>query len=252
MHSRCNRKRLAPSARKACPAGKNSGAPLASRRNYRSSSPLIFLFMEKAMFPITTKTRARTALLLLAALSSGLALAHPGHPGSTHAAMGFGAGFSHPFSGLDHLLAMLAVGLWAAQNKRPARWLLPLAFPLMMAAGAAVAYAGVALPGIETGIAASVATLGLLIAFAVRMPAAAATAVVSLFAMFHGYAHGAELPSGASVALYGAGFVAATAVLHSIGLGLGLTAGKDIADKVLRIAGVGIAAAGAYLLAVAA
>lgn len=208
------------------------------------------------MFAISTKTRAhaRNGVLLLAALaaalSSGLALAHPGHPGSEHAAIGFMAGFSHPFSGLDHLLAMLAVGLWAAQNKRPALWVLPLAFPLMMAAGAAIAFAGVAVPGIETGIAASVATLGLLIAFAVRLPVGASAAVVSLFAMFHGYAHGAELPSGASMLLYGAGFIAATALLHIIGLSLGLLAGKSVADKAVRIAGAGIAAAGAYMLAV--
>jgi urease accessory protein len=202
------------------------------------------------MFAISTKTRARIGVLLLAALSSGVAAAHPGHPGSVYETIGFSAGFSHPFSGLDHLLAMLAVGLWAAQNKRPALWVLPLAFPLMMMAGAAIAMAGVSVPGIETGIAASVAALGLLIAFAVRLPVGASAAVVSLFAMFHGYAHGAELPSGASALLYGAGFVAATALLHVIGLGIGLLAGKNVADKAVRFAGAGIAAAGAYLLAV--
>jgi urease accessory protein len=159
------------------------------------------------------------------------------------------AGFAHPFSGIDHLLAMLAVGLWAAQNKQRALWVLPLAFPLMMVVGALLAFAGLQMPAVETGIAASVAVLGLLIAFAVRLPLWGSTLVVSVFAMFHGYAHGAELPHGSSAALYGAGFIAATALLHAAGLGIGLVAGQQMADRVVRIGGVGIAAVGAYLLA---
>ncbi|MCI1005389.1 MULTISPECIES: HupE/UreJ family protein [unclassified Herbaspirillum] len=202
------------------------------------------------MLTLSTKTRARLGLLAVAALAAGTAMAHPGHPGSTmDASTSMAAGFAHPFSGIDHLLAMLAVGLWAAQSKQRALWVLPLAFPLMMVAGALLAFAGLQLPAVETGIAASVAVLGLLIAFAVRLPLWGSTLVVSVFAMFHGYAHGAELPHGSSAALYGAGFIAATALLHAAGLGIGLIAGKQMADRVVRIGGVGIAAVGAYLLA---
>lgn len=195
-----------------------------------------------------SSTPARLAIFVITALSSGLALAHPGH--GQLANTGLMSGFSHPFSGFDHLLAMLAVGLWAAQNKRPALWVLPLAFPLMMVAGAALALSGLALPGIETGIAASVAALGLLIAFSIKMPVAASATIVSVFALFHGYAHGSELPHGSSALLYGAGFVAATALLHAIGLSLGLYSGSKMADRAVRIAGAGIAAAGAYFLTV--
>ncbi|WP_034298111.1 HupE/UreJ family protein [Herbaspirillum sp. RV1423] len=204
------------------------------------------------MFRISTKTATRTGALAIAALAAGSALAHPGHPGSMMtASMSFGAGFSHPFSGIDHLLAMLAVGLWAAQNKRSALWVLPLAFPLMMVIGALLALVGLEIPAAETGIAASVAVLGLLIAFAVKMPLWTSTLVVSLFALFHGYAHGSELPHGSSAATYAFGFVLATALLHAAGLTLGLVAGKRMADGVVRLGGVGIAAVGAYLLSAA-
>lgn len=202
------------------------------------------------MMTLSTKTRARLGVLAVTALAAGAALAHPGHPDSAmDASASIAAGFAHPFSGIDHLLAMLAVGVWAAQNKQRALWVLPLAFPLMMVAGALLAFAGLQLPAVETGIAASVAVMGLLIAFAVRMPLWGSTLVVSLFAMFHGYAHGAELPHGSSAALYGAGFIAATALLHAAGLGIGLVAGQKMADRVVRVGGVGIAAVGAYLLA---
>jgi urease accessory protein len=205
---------------------------------------------EKNMLRISTKTAVRAGALTMAVLVAGSAVAHPGHPGSLmSASTSFSAGFGHPFSGVDHLLAMLAVGLWAAQNKRSAMWVLPLAFPLMMVFGALLAFAGLAFPAAETGIAASVAVLGLLIAFAVRMPLWASAAVVSLFALFHGYALGSELPHGSSAAMYGLGFVLATALLHAAGLGIGLFAGKQMADKVVRLGGIGIAAVGAYLLA---
>ncbi|OWY28304.1 HupE/UreJ family protein [Herbaspirillum robiniae] len=202
------------------------------------------------MFAISTKTRARIGVLAVAALAAGSAFAHPGHPGShMDASASFMSGFAHPFSGIDHLLAMLAVGLWAAQNKQRALWVLPLAFPLMMVVGALMAIGGLSVPAVETGIAASVAVMGLLIAFAVRMPLWASASVVSLFALFHGYAHGAELPHGSSAALYGAGFILATAILHATGLIVGMVAGQKMADRVVRIGGVGIAAVGTYLLA---
>lgn len=204
------------------------------------------------MFRISSKNAARAATFAITLLAVGSALAHPDHPEAMMSStMSFGSGFSHPFSGIDHLLAMLAVGLWAAQNKRSALWVLPLAFPLMMVAGALLAIGGVQIPAIETGIAASVAVLGLLIAFAIKMPLWASTVIVSVFALFHGYAHGTELPHGSSAALYGAGFILATAILHATGLLIGLFAGKQMADKVVRIGGVGIAAVGTYLLTAA-
>lgn len=196
------------------------------------------------MSHLSARTCGRLSALLIAALGVSSALAHPGHPD----AFGFNDGFAHPFSGIDHLLAMLAVGLWAAQNQRSALWVLPLSFPLMMVAGALLAFAGVALPGVETGIAASVAVLGLLIAFAIRLPVWASAAVVSVFALFHGYAHGSELPHGASALWYGVGFVAATALLHLSGLAIGLVAGQKMAAQAVRVGGIAIAAVGGYLL----
>lgn len=192
----------------------------------------------------SARTCGRISALAVAALGISSALAHPGHLD----VFGFNDGFAHPFSGIDHLLAMLAVGLWAAQNKRSALWALPLAFPAMMVAGALLALAGVALPGVETGIAASVAVLGLLIAFAIRMPLSASTSVVSVFALFHGFAHGSELPHGASALWYGTGFVAATALLHLAGLTLGLAANQKMAARAVRVGGMAIAALGGYLL----
>jgi len=192
----------------------------------------------------SAKIYGRISALAIAALGIGSAFAHPGHPD----AFGFNDGFAHPFSGIDHLLAMLAVGLWAAQNKRSALWVLPLVFPLTMVLGALLAFAGLQLPGVETGIAASVAVLGLLIAFAIRMPVWASAAVVSAFALFHGYAHGSELPHGASALWYGVGFVAATALLHLAGLAIGLVAGQKMAAQAVRVGGLAIAAVGGYLL----
>lgn len=192
----------------------------------------------------SASTCGRLSALAIAALGIGSAFAHPGHPD----AFGFNDGFAHPFSGIDHLLATLAVGLWAAQNKRSALWVLPLVFPLTMVLGALLAFAGLQLPGVETGIAASVAVLGLLIAFAIRMPVWASAAVVSVFALFHGYAHGSELPHGASALWYGVGFVAATALLHLLGLAIGLVAGQKVAAQAVRVGGLAIAAVGGYLL----
>jgi urease accessory protein len=204
------------------------------------------------MFHLPSKTAGRLAVFAVTCLAVGSALAHPDHPETMmNGSMSFSSGFSHPFSGIDHLLAMLAVGLWATQLKRSALWVLTLAFPLMMVAGALLAMNGFRLPAVESGIAASVAVLGLLIAFAVRMPLWAGTAIVSVFAIFHGYAHGSELPHGSSAALYGAGFVLATAILHVTGLVLGLVAGQQMADKVVRFGGAAIAAVGAYLLTAA-
>lgn len=181
------------------------------------------------------------ALALLAAP----ALAHEG----AHAAMSMATGFAHPFSGVDHWLAMLAVGLWAGQDRRSAQWVLPLVFPLAMALGAWLAISGAGFVGVEFGIAGSVAVLGLLIAFAVRMPLGASALLVAVFALAHGAAHGAELPQGTSVWGYGAGFLAATALLHLTGLAISRLASKTLFVRGVRFAGAGIAAVGTVMLA---
>ena len=189
---------------------------------------------------------------LPAALALGALLAAWGLPAEAHLLnagnAGAAQGFAHPFSGLDHILAMVAVGLWAAQIGRRALWMLPLAFPLSMAAGGLLGMGGVALPGVETGIGASVMLLGLLIALVARPPLPIATALVVMFAIFHGHVHGTELPQAASPVLYGLGFVAATALLHVIGLGIGQLLKLPQGQVAVRAGGAGIAAAGAILL----
>jgi len=181
----------------------------------------------------------------LTALVSMPALAHPG----MHHIAGFASGFAHPLAGWDHLLAMLAVGLWASQQRRTMAVALPLAFPLVMVLGALAAAAGYALPAAETGIAASVLVLGLLVAFAVKMPAWGGLPVVALFAAAHGYAHGMEVPAGSALATYGAGFVVATVMLHLAGLVAGHLIQVRSAGNAVRALGASMAAGGVYLLA---
>jgi urease accessory protein len=184
-----------------------------------------------------------TRFIALAALAFPLlAQAHPGHDGH-ELTWDFATGAAHPLSGWDHLLAMIAVGLWAAQLGGRSRWLVPAAFVGVMTVGAVLGHYGLALPGVEQGIAASLLILGLLIAAAVRLPTAAGMAIVGLFALFHGVAHGAEMPATAGGLTYGAGFVAATVLLHAIGLGLGLALRNQ--PKIARIAGGAVALAGA-------
>lgn len=161
---------------------------------------------------------------------------------------GFLLGLAHPLVGLDHLLAMIAVGLWAAQIGRPALWLVPIAFPLGMAVGALAAVSGLELPAVEAGTAASVLTLGLLIALAVRVPIAGSLAVVAAFALFHGHAHGSELPAAASPILYGIGFILATGALHLVGLGIGTTLRRPAERILVRCGGAAVAAGGLLLL----
>lgn len=183
----------------------------------------------------------------LATLGAAPAFAHldPHEHGS------FAAGLSHPVFGADHVLAMVAVGLWAAQiagrpSTRAAIWAVPLAFVLTMTLGFALSQVGVSLPFVEPAVMASVVGLGLLVATAARLPLSASAAIVAVFALFHGYAHGSELGS-AGALQFGAGFVAATAMLHVLGLGLGMIASR-FAPSATRIAGVATALAGASLI----
>ena len=156
-------------------------------------------------------------------------------------------GFLHPMKGPDHMLAMLAVGMWGAQLGSPCIWALPIAFPLIMAMGGALGILGVPIPAVEPVIAVSVIVLGTLIALAARPPVIVATVVVGTFAVFHGYAHGAELPEGVGSLTYSLGFVVATGLLHVTGILIGLVTELPQGDKLLRTAGGLIGAAGLYL-----
>ena len=178
------------------------------------------------------------AAVALAGFSSA-ALAHPGHAG------GLTDGFAHPFTGLDHMLAMVAVGLWASQLGRPAMWILPAVFPVVMAAGAIIGANGVAMPWVEIGILASVVVLGAAVALGWQVSLLASASLVGVFALFHGHAHGSEFPAANSPLLYGLGFIVATVTLHAIGLGIG---GLTQRPVVMRTAGGAIAAVGVLLL----
>lgn len=190
-------------------------------------------------------------LYLVATLGSAMiSLPALAHDSVLHSMNALQDGFLHPFTGLDHLLAMLAIGIWAAQQKHARTWLIPASFPLMMVVGGALALAGIALPGVEHGIAASVLILGLLISFAVKLPVSAGMALVSIFAVAHGYAHGQEMPVNESAVLYGAGFVLATALIHAAGWFASNAAQKMLTSTLPRYAGVVIALAGAFFLSV--
>jgi urease accessory protein len=153
------------------------------------------------------------------------------------AATGLLSGLAHPVSGLDHVLAMIAVGLWGAQLGRPAIWLLPVTFPLVMACGGFIGLLGIPLPGVEIGIALSAIALGLMVAVAARPPLMVAAALVAFFAVFHGHAHGTELPDAASGVLYSVGFVVATGCLHGVGIGIGLVHRWSLGRTLVRVGG---------------
>jgi urease accessory protein len=161
---------------------------------------------------------------------------------------GFIGGFSHPLFGPDHVAAMVAVGLWGAFLGPPAMFILPVVFPLVMAVGAVLGIAGVPLPGVEIGIAASAAVLGMMVALAVRPPLWVAALIVGAFAIFHGHAHGAELPPGADAMAFSAGFVIATGLLHLAGIAFGLLARWPIGLIAVRAAGGVMALAGLLFL----
>jgi len=166
----------------------------------------------------------------------------------TGAAAGILAGLRHPISGLDHVLAMLAVGLWGAQLGKPAVWLLPVAFPMTMALGGTLGLIGVPLPGVEIGIAVSALALGAMVLTESRPPLAVAGALVAFFAVFHGHAHGTELPEGTSGALYSVGFVVATGLLHACGIGIGLVHRWPAGRLAIRAAGAVVASGGVVFL----
>jgi len=180
----------------------------------------------------------------LAFLLPMLAQAHPEHGG----AGGLASGLHHPFSGLDHLLVMLAVGFWAAQLGRRAMWLLPVVFPGVMALGALLGMSGLAVSGVEIGIALSAVVIGVLVVTEFRPPLWLSLATVGFFAMFHGLAHGAELPVGTSGSAYILGFVLATALLHVTGIAVGVAHRWPVGRALVRVSGVAVAVCGALFL----
>ena len=188
---------------------------------------------------------ARTlAPVLVLALAPQTALAHV-HGG---AGAGLAGGLLHPISGLDHVLAMIAVGVWGAQLGTPMVWLLPVTFPLVMAFGGMLGLLGVALPGVEIGIALSAIALGYVVLREARPKPWIAAALVGVFAIFHGHAHGTELPPGADGLTYSIGFVVATGALHMAGIALGLVHRWPAGRSALRVAGALVMLAGAGFL----
>jgi urease accessory protein len=193
--------------------------------------------------PRLTAVRGMAGLLLVL-LWAQTALAHP----QQGEAAGLLTGFVHPLAGLDHVLAMVAVGLWGVQLGAPAIWVLPVAFPMVMALGGMLGLMGVPLPGIEHGIATSAILLGTAVRFEIRPPLAVAALVVGAFAIFHGHAHGTELPPGQSALLYSMGFVIATGGLHAAGIGIGTVHRWSWGRAVLRMAGGGVAIGGVFFM----
>jgi urease accessory protein len=194
------------------------------------------------MTPIRNVTAAATALLLAAAAAAP-ALAHTGVEHATS----FSSGFLHPLTGADHVLAMVAVGLWAGVNDGRAVWAWPVAFVSVMLVGGALGMMGVPLPMVEPGILASVIVLGLLVLTAARVPVVVGVLLVGVFAVLHGYAHGAELPAAAAAISFSAGFALATVLLHAAGLGIAFLSAREGGGLLVRAAGGVVAACGVAL-----
>ncbi len=187
----------------------------------------------------TTTIALSSILLLLVATSPALA-----HSDAASLQGGFMSGFMHPISGLDHVVAMVAVGLWGAFLGKPAIWILPVVFPLVMAFGGALGVAGVPIPYIETGIALSGVVLGLAVLFALRPPMWIAAFIVGAFAIFHGHAHGTELPNATNPLIYSLGFVIGTGLLHLAGILIGELKRLPWGDWIVRAGGAIIALIG--------
>lgn len=192
------------------------------------------------MSPGGPRSAPRVGAALAAALWPALAWGHV----LQGQAAGFLSGVKHPASGLDHVLAMISVGLWGAQLGTPAVWLLPVTFPMVMAFGGFLGLLGIPLPGVEAGIALSAVLLGLMVAREARPPLWLAASLVAFFAIFHGHAHGSELPAGQSGLLYSIGFVVATGCLHGVGIGISLVHRWGWGRVALRVAGAAVAIAG--------
>jgi len=190
-----------------------------------------------------TRTPIRLMLAAVILICASPAFAHTGQN-----ANGFIAGVTHPISGLDHVAAMVAVGLWGGILGKPSLWLLPITFPLIMCVGATLGIAGVPVPAVEEGIALSGVVLGAMVLFAIRPPLWLSMTLVVIFAIFHGYVHGAEFPNSANPVGYAAGFVLATSALHLIGIAIGQLWHWRSGKLVVRACGAAIAIAGGAFL----
>lgn len=219
--------------------------PVAILGKYRPSDDVVApkrnTLMPKALHRPFAK--AVTTFCLVSLAATGAASAHV-----ADGASGLVSGLLHPIFGWDHVVAMVAVGLWGAFLGAPAIWLLPVVFPVVMALGGALGIAGVDIPLVEAGIGVSGLLLGLMVAFAVRLPIAIAMVMVGVFAIFHGHAHGTELPSAANPFGYAIGFVVATSLLHLAGIGLGALTSLPLGAVVIRGLGGLIALVGAAFL----
>jgi len=202
------------------------------------------LRMRRSLAPTSVFHLFAAAAIVLFAGTPALA-----HTGGTIAS-GFAGGFAHPLFGVDHIVAMVAVGLWGAFLGAPAIWLLPIVFPIVMAFGGVLGILGVEIPWVETGIAVSAIVLGLMVALGVRAPLAVAAVLVGAFAIFHGHAHGTELPAAADAIAYSVGFVVATGLLHLAGIALGSLTRWPAGKIAVRAAGGAIAVAGVIFLGV--
>jgi urease accessory protein len=196
-----------------------------------------------------TSRRRHRATLLAGLAGLGLANIAAAHE-QAGVAGGLVSGFLHPITGLDHLIAMVAVGLWGAQLGAPALWVLPITFPLVMAFGGVLGVLGVPLPWPEVIIALSALVLGSLVATRMRVPFAGAAAIVAVFAIFHGHAHGAELPRAANPLAYGVGFVLATGLLHLCGIAIGTLTRFQQGQRLIQALGGSIALLGGYFLVI--
>jgi urease accessory protein len=194
---------------------------------------------------IQTQRPARQSLLILCLLLCPLTVFAHQRGGEV---IGFASGFWHPISGIDHILAMVAVGMWGAQLGAPAIWVLPVVFPMVMALGGTMGLMGVKLPGIELCIALSALALGFAVFREARPKLWIAATIVGAFAIAHGHAHGTELPLGASGVLYSVGFVIATGLLHALGIGIGLVHRWTAGRLALRVAGAVVAMGGVFFL----
>ena len=189
--------------------------------------------------------RLALVLAIAALIAAQPAFAHE----QTAVGGGLVRGLMHPLTGMDHLIAMVAVGIWGAQLGAPAIWILPITFPLVMAVGGVLGLLQVPLPMPELVIALSAFVLGAAIAMRLRLPFAAAAIVVAVFAIFHGHAHGAELPNSANPLAYGVGFVVATGLLHLCGITIGMLTRWPAGERLIQGLGAVIAALGCYFLA---
>jgi urease accessory protein len=192
------------------------------------------------------KRAAVTTFVIFFVFAPAAALAHPGHDG----AGGLMHGLAHPVTGIDHVLAMIAVGVLAAQYGGRALWLVPTSFLVAMAAAGAIGMAGIPVKIVEAGICLSVVVLGLMIAFQIKPPRLVAMVVVGFFALFHGYAHGSEMPNGLVGLSFAAGFLVATALLLGAGVGLGLLLQRrTLSRRLIQAGGGAMALAGIAVLA---